>query len=73
MNLCNTNLSTLSYSVDYTFSAPAETLWDNHKDSITDDVLHQHRIRRDDPAKTFRDDMYNELLIAFEDLFISIA
>ncbi|XP_055910503.1 uncharacterized protein LOC129944866 [Eupeodes corollae] len=28
------------------FPARAETLWDNHKDSMTDDILHQHRTRK---------------------------
>ncbi|XP_044588730.1 uncharacterized protein LOC123267907 [Cotesia glomerata] len=50
------------------FPARAEILWDNHKDSMTDDILHQHRTRCNDLAITFSDDMYNEALIAIEDL-----
>ncbi|XP_044575246.1 uncharacterized protein LOC123259048 [Cotesia glomerata] len=55
------------------FPARAEILWDNHKDSMTDDILHQHRTRCNDLAITFSDDMYNEALIAIEDLCIIIA
>ena len=53
--------------------APAETLWDNHKDSMTDDILHQHRTRCNDLTIVFSDAMYNEALIAVEDLCIIIA
>ncbi|XP_044586007.1 uncharacterized protein LOC123266044 [Cotesia glomerata] len=55
------------------FPARAEILWDNHKDSMTDDILHQHRTRCNDLAITFSDDMYNEALIAIEDFCIIIA
>ncbi|XP_044588734.1 ATP-dependent DNA helicase pif1-like [Cotesia glomerata] len=40
---------------------------------MTDDILHQHRTRCNDLAITFSDDMYNEALIAIEDLCIIIA
>ncbi|XP_044599590.1 uncharacterized protein LOC123275503 [Cotesia glomerata] len=55
------------------FPARAEILWDNHKDSMTDDILHQHRTWCNDLAITFSHDMYNEALIAIEDLCIIIA
>nr|XP_046472567.1 uncharacterized protein LOC124214346 [Neodiprion pinetum] len=55
------------------FPTRAETLWDNHKDSMTDDILHQHRTRCNDPTIVFSDAMYNEALIAIEDLCITIA
>ncbi|XP_044597583.1 uncharacterized protein LOC123274158 [Cotesia glomerata] len=55
------------------FAPRAEILWDNHKDSMTDDILHQHRTRCNDLAMIFSDDIYNEALIAIEDLCIIIA
>ncbi|GBP65098.1 hypothetical protein EVAR_5244_1 [Eumeta japonica] len=55
------------------FPARAQILWENHKDSMTDDILHQHRIRCHDLTITFSDEMYNEALIAIEDLCIVIA
>ncbi|XP_063974372.1 uncharacterized protein LOC135161043 [Diachasmimorpha longicaudata] len=55
------------------FPARAQILWENHKDSMADDILHQHRIRCHDPTITFSDEMYNEALIAIEDLCIVIA
>ncbi|GFU30357.1 uncharacterized protein TNCV_2205211 [Trichonephila clavipes] len=55
------------------FPARAQILWEIHKDSMTDDILHQHRIRCHDPTITFSDEMYNEALIAIEDLCIVIA
>ncbi|XP_054091371.1 uncharacterized protein LOC128922976 [Zeugodacus cucurbitae] len=55
------------------FPARAQILWENHKDSMTDDILHQHRIRCHDLIITFSDEMYNEALIAIEDLCIVIA
>ncbi|VVC35537.1 P-loop containing nucleoside triphosphate hydrolase,DNA helicase Pif1-like [Cinara cedri] len=55
------------------FPARAQILWDNHKDSMTDDILHQHRTRCHDLTITFSDAMYNEALIAIEDLCIVIA
>ncbi|GFS77272.1 down syndrome cell adhesion molecule homolog [Trichonephila clavipes] len=51
----------------------AQILWEIHKDSMTDDILHQHRMRCHDPTITFSDEMYNEALIAIEDLCIVIA
>jgi hypothetical protein len=53
--------------------ARAETLWDNHKDSMSDDILHQHRTRCNDLTIPFSDAMYNKALIAIEDLCIIIA
>ncbi|XP_044582624.1 uncharacterized protein LOC123263704 [Cotesia glomerata] len=55
------------------FPARAQILWENHKDSMTDDILHQHRIWCHDLTITFSDEMYNEALIAIEDLCIVIA
>ncbi|GFR31322.1 uncharacterized protein TNCT_11081 [Trichonephila clavata] len=56
------------------FPARADTLWDNHKDSMTDDILHRHRTHRlNDQTITFSDAMYNEALIAIEDICIVIA
>ncbi|XP_044596943.1 uncharacterized protein LOC123273567 [Cotesia glomerata] len=55
------------------FPARAQILWKNHKDSMTDDILHQHRIRCHNLTITFSDEMYNEALIAIEDLCIVIA
>ncbi|XP_055932759.1 uncharacterized protein LOC129962790 [Argiope bruennichi] len=55
------------------FPARAQILWENHKDSMTDDILHQDRIRCHDLTITFSDEMYNEALIAIEDLCIVIA
>ncbi|VVC35150.1 DNA helicase Pif1-like, partial [Cinara cedri] len=65
----NTNANVLTTC----FSARAQILWDNHKDSMTDDILHQHRTRCHDLTITFSDAMYNEALIAIEDLCIVIA
>ncbi|GFQ91561.1 ATP-dependent DNA helicase [Trichonephila clavata] len=42
------------------FPARAETLGDNHKDSMTEDILHRHRTRLNDQTITFSDAMYNE-------------
>ncbi|GFR18621.1 helitron_like_N domain-containing protein [Trichonephila clavata] len=55
------------------FPARAGTLRDNHKDSMTDDILHRHRTRLNDQTITFSDAMYNEALIAIEDICIVIA
>ncbi|GFQ64689.1 ATP-dependent DNA helicase [Trichonephila clavata] len=54
------------------FPARAETLWDNHKDSMTDDILHRHRTRFNDLKITFSDAMSNEALIAIVDICIVI-
>ncbi|XP_057340808.1 uncharacterized protein LOC130677904 isoform X2 [Microplitis mediator] len=55
------------------FPARAQMLWDNHKDSMTDDILYRHRTRCNDLTISFSDAMYNEALIAIEDLCIAIA
>ncbi|XP_044588777.1 ATP-dependent DNA helicase PIF1-like [Cotesia glomerata] len=55
------------------FPARAQILWENHKASMTDDILHQHRIRCHDLTIRFSDEIYNEALIAIEDLCIVIA
>ncbi|XP_044575183.1 ATP-dependent DNA helicase PIF1-like [Cotesia glomerata] len=55
------------------FPGPSTNLWDNHKDSMTDDILYRHRTRCNDLAISFSDAMYNEALIAIEDLCIAIA
>lgn len=55
------------------FPARAQILWDNHTDSMAGDILHQHRTRYNDLTITFSDAMYNEALIAIEDLCIIIA
>ncbi|GFT90934.1 helitron_like_N domain-containing protein [Trichonephila clavipes] len=72
--LHNTNSSTIRcIALTTCFPARAQILWEIHKDSMTDDILHQHRIRCHDPTITFSDEMYNEALIAIEDLCIVIA
>ncbi|GFV49230.1 helitron_like_N domain-containing protein [Trichonephila clavipes] len=40
---------------------------------MADDILHRHRTRQNDPMITFSDAMYNEALIAIEDICIFIA
>jgi hypothetical protein len=55
------------------FPIRAETLGYNHKDSMTDDILHQHRTRCNDLTIVHSDAMYNEALIAIEDLYIITA
>lgn len=55
------------------FPARAETLWDNHKDSQTDDILHQNHTQWNDRTIILSDAMYKEALIAIEDLCIIIA
>ncbi|XP_071042361.1 uncharacterized protein [Parasteatoda tepidariorum] len=55
------------------FPGRIETLWDNHKDLMTDDILYHHRTRCNDLTIAFIDAMYNETLIAIEDLCIIIA
>ncbi|GBM79731.1 hypothetical protein AVEN_27375-1 [Araneus ventricosus] len=55
------------------FPARAQMLWDNHKDSMTDDILYRYRTRYNDLTISFSDAMYNESLIAIEDLCIAIA
>ncbi|XP_073972868.1 uncharacterized protein [Rhodnius prolixus] len=55
------------------FPARAQMLWDNHKDSMTDDILYRHRTRCNDLTTSFSEAMYNEALIAIEDLCIAIA
>lgn len=55
------------------FPARAQMLWDNHKDSMTDDILYRHRTRCNDLTISFSEAMYNEALIAIEDLCIAIA
>ncbi|GFQ89559.1 helitron_like_N domain-containing protein [Trichonephila clavata] len=65
----------LLYAIVLTTCFPdrADTLWDNHKDSMTDDILHRHRTRLNDQTITFSDAMYNEALITIEDICIVIA
>ncbi|KAL4132861.1 hypothetical protein QTP88_009943 [Uroleucon formosanum] len=65
----------LLFAIELTtcFPARAEILWDNYKDSMTDDMLHQHRTQCNDQTITFHDVMYNKALIAIEDLCIIIA
>ncbi|GFY41474.1 ATP-dependent DNA helicase [Trichonephila inaurata madagascariensis] len=48
------------------FLAREETLWDNHKNSMTDDILHRHRTRLNDLMITFSDAIYNEALITID-------
>jgi hypothetical protein len=55
------------------FPARAETLWNNHRDSMSDDILHQHRIRCNDLTIPFSDAIYNEALIDIEDHCITMA
>uniref|UniRef100_A0A2S2QE76 Uncharacterized protein n=1 Tax=Sipha flava TaxID=143950 RepID=A0A2S2QE76_9HEMI len=55
------------------FLTRAEILWDNYKNSMTVDILHQHRTRCNDLTISFSDAMYNEALIAIEDHCIIIA
>lgn len=55
------------------FPGRANTLWDKHKDSMTDDILHRIRTQCNDLTITFSDAMYNEALIAIEDLCVVIA
>ncbi|XP_073979946.1 uncharacterized protein [Rhodnius prolixus] len=55
------------------FPARAQMLWDNHKESMTDDILYRHRTRCNDLTISFSEAMYNEALIAIEDLCIAIA
>ncbi|GFQ84154.1 ATP-dependent DNA helicase [Trichonephila clavata] len=55
------------------FPAREETLWDNHKDPMTGDILHRHRTRLNDLTITFRDTLCNEALVAIEDICIVIA
>ncbi|XP_036339810.1 uncharacterized protein LOC118749148 [Rhagoletis pomonella] len=55
------------------FPGRADALWDKHKDSMTDDILHRIRTRCNDLTITFSDAMYNEALIAIEDLCVVIA
>ncbi|GFR08742.1 ATP-dependent DNA helicase [Trichonephila clavata] len=55
------------------FPARAETLWDNHKDSMTDDILHRHCTRLNDLTITFSDAMCNKALTAIEDICTVIA
>ncbi|GFU26443.1 uncharacterized protein TNCV_5070391 [Trichonephila clavipes] len=70
----NTNSSTIRYSVDYMFPSPSTDIMGNSQ-RFNDWMiyLHQHRIRCHDPTITFSDEMYNEALIAIEDLCIVIA
>ena len=55
------------------FPARAETFWDTHKDSMTDDILYQHHTMCNDLTLTFSDAMYNKALIAIEDVCIIIS
>ncbi|XP_015919715.3 uncharacterized protein [Parasteatoda tepidariorum] len=55
------------------FPAHIEALRDNRKDLITDDRRYHHRKRCNDLTKAFSNAMYNEALIAIEDLCIIIA
>lgn len=56
---CTAKQIRLLFAIVLTTCSPsrAEILWDNHKDSMTDDILHQHRTRCNDVTITFRDAM----------------
>ena len=53
--------------------ARAQMLWDNLKDSITDDILYLHRTRCNNLSISFSDAMYNEALIAIFALLLRIC
>lgn len=55
------------------FLDQTDMLWDKHKDSMTDDILHRLHTRSNDLTKTFSKTMYNEALIAIEDPCVVIA
>ncbi|GFR12402.1 ATP-dependent DNA helicase [Trichonephila clavata] len=58
----------LIYAIVLTTCFPARemTLWDNHKDSTTDDILYRHRTRFNNLTITFSDYVHNEAMIAIE-------
>lgn len=48
----------------------AKTLWENHKESLSEDILHE--ARRTNPDIQFSADIFNQALILLEDKCISI-
>ena len=52
------------------FPGRADTLWYKNKDSMTDDILHRIPTLCNDLAITFYHAMYNEALIAIEELCV---
>ncbi|XP_055584901.1 uncharacterized protein LOC129737764 [Uranotaenia lowii] len=53
-------------------SNPKE-LWEKHKDSMSDDILHRVRSENRNPDIAFSQSIYNEALIAIEDVCLNIA
>ena len=57
------------YAIILTTCAPADSLalWDSHRDSMTEDYLHHHRLTLSESDLSFTDDMYNQALNDIQD------
>jgi hypothetical protein len=57
------------YAVILSTCEPSDplALWVNHRDSMTEDFLHHHRINLSEDDLTFTDDMYNQALNDIQD------
>ena len=50
------------YAIILTTCAPADplALWDSHRDSMTEDYLHHHRLTLSESDLSFTDDLHNQ-------------
>ena len=48
-------------------------IWNNHKDSMTDDVLHRCRMSTEQSGLTYTQAMYTEALIRLEDIVLQMS
>lgn len=62
------------FAIILTTCAPSDprSLWENHKESLSEDILRQARENNSDMNIQFSDDIYNQALILLEDKCISI-
>ena len=63
------------YAIILTNCEPCDplALWDNHRNSMTEDFLHHHRRSLAQDDLTFTDDMYDEALTDLQDKLLSMG
>jgi len=72
----STEFLSLSYSPycwRHVFRRKYFVLWDKHKDSMSDDILHRIRTADRNPNIDFSPEIYNKALIKIEDISILIS
>ncbi|XP_073821564.1 uncharacterized protein [Musca autumnalis] len=55
------------------FPSKPTDLWNNYKDAMCDDILHQIRITTSNPNLQLSDEIYNEALILIEDMCLMMS